>query len=262
MRPRAQPIFLWQPKGNAPEPLRIYQRPTVVDPFPLTDPAALAGPLASGTERRVIQVEGGWLVALQEGEMGGGLYWVEASTQKVERLDANLFHYIGWIGMTKFGVVGVAGLCHGGPGHLTSVLEIFPGVEEGWLLRPLAVVKGCPGDVSVGAGGDSVVVAAGGGALERIDEKFRQGIPEVTQREVATYPDYLLPWQVIPTLGPGTSEEIYYVSFGQTLARFSKQGAEWYSPATCASLVVGPDGKNCECVAARAEPPPPAVPAP
>jgi hypothetical protein len=158
----------------------------------------------------------------------------------VQQLDANLLYYVGWVGAFEFGVVGVAGLCHGATcTQRTSAYEVFHAPDEGWRLLPIAVFAGCPSAVGAGAQGRSLLVAAGCGGLQRIERD--------SARTVATWPDYLQPWQVTSARHAADPEELYYVSFGRVLARFGQNRAEWFAPLDCATVATGPNAE-CSCV--------------
>lgn len=237
-----RPWLSWQGEGERARPVAITRLPARVDPLPFEPPEVLKVAPDSGSSRIVIKVDDGWLVAMHRGEFGGGLFWVGASLQ-VQRLDAELGEYVGWIGKLESGVVGVSGLCHGEAcTHRTTVYSVLPAPDAGWRLRPLALFDGCPGAVNVGAAAQSVLVGASCGGLQRID---RDG-----PRQVAAWPKHLYPIQVSSTAGGEQADELYQVSFGRVAASFGPAGAEWFARADCAAVVSGPSNR-CSCVPAR-----------
>jgi hypothetical protein len=237
-----QPWLSWQRKGDQLVPERTAARPLVVDALPFASPAVLDVAEGSGGTRSVVKVENGWLVAVNRGEFGGGLFWVRAGTLEAQPLDQNLVDSVRWVGMSKFGILGVAGLCHGDACTLrTSVYEVSRSVEGQWRLRPSAVLKGCPAAVSLDSASESLVVAAPCGALSRLDANGT--------REVAVWPLHLGPTQVVVTGGTSSAEADYYVSFGRVVARFRAGHAQWFAPLECATVVTEPTGR-CGCVGA------------
>lgn len=237
-----RPWLFWQGESERAQLVRIARLPTRVDPLPFAPPAMLNVSADSGTTRMVTKVKDGWLVAMQRGEFGGGVFWVQADTLEVKQLDAHLGEHVGWIGALESGVVGVAGLCHGEMcTHRTSVYEILPWPDGGWRLQPLALFNGCPGAVGFGVGNDSVLIGASCGGLQRVD---RRGA-----RQVADWPRYLYPIQVSSAAPSEVTDELYYVSFGRVAARFGPAGAEWFAPNDCIGVESGTRNR-CRCVPA------------
>jgi hypothetical protein len=108
-------------------------------------------------------------------------------------LDENLAEAIRWIGPSEFGILGVAGFCHGDACALrTTVYEVAPAVvDEGWRLRPLALLKGCPAATELDPAGKSLVAAVHCGALHRISAQATS--------DIATWPAHLSPSQLLVT---------------------------------------------------------------
>jgi hypothetical protein len=235
----AQPWLTWQGDGEQLAPMRMKARPMTVAPLPFAAPAVLHVAIGAGV-RTVVRVDDGWLVAVDRGENSGGLYSVRADTLQARRLDESLIQPVRWIGESQFGILGVAGLCHGDAcAQRTSVYEVSPAIEGGWGLRPLALMNGCPAAASLDPAGASLVVAAQCGALYRIEAD--------AAHEVAAWPPHLGPTQVVVT--GSAAEVVYHVSFGRVLARFRAGGAEWFAPLECASLATELTGR-CRCVSA------------
>jgi len=214
----------------------------VADPLPFAPPPQLDMRAGSGGSRTAVQVENGWLVAVDRGEAGGGLYSVRAGTLEMQRLDENLADAIRWVGMSEFGILGIAGLCHGDACALrTTVYEISPSIEGGWQLRPRALLKGCPAAIGLDPAGMSLAIAAHCGALHRIEADGASN--------AAAWPTALSPIQVLVTRSAGSAEAVYLVSFGRVAARFRASQSEWFAPLECASVVTEPNGL-CRCVSA------------
>jgi hypothetical protein len=103
------PWFVWVQRGDQIVARSARENPTQVDSLPFEAPIELAV-RARGTRRSVVSQPNGWLVAMDDGEFGGGLYWVEAGTLRLRRLDSNLVDPIRWIGARGNRIVGVSGL--------------------------------------------------------------------------------------------------------------------------------------------------------
>jgi len=234
----AQPWLMWQGAGDQLAPRRMAARPVVVAPLPFAAPPVLE--VGSSGTRTVVKVANGWLVAVDRGENGGGLYWVRAETLEAQRIDGSLIDSVRWVGTSEFGILAVAGLCHGDAcAQRTSLYELSSTVEGGWGLRPLALLKGCPAAISLAPAGTALVVAAHCGALHQIEAD--------AAREVAVWPRHLGPVQVVVTRS--AADAVYYVSFGRVVARFRAGQSEWFAPLECASVATEPSGR-CRCVSA------------
>jgi hypothetical protein len=100
----------------------------------------------------VVEGAKAWLVALDVGEFGEGLYSIGKESRKAVRLDLQLPEAVRWIERLDFGVVAVAGLCHGeGCARATRVYRVDPS-PTGWTLAPLAELAGCPVAISASSG--------------------------------------------------------------------------------------------------------------
>jgi hypothetical protein len=189
-------------------------RPRVVEPLmSASEPPELAAP--SG-DRRVIEVAGGVLVALDRGEFGAGLYHLPSGAAQAEALDSHLSERIHWIGQTRDHIFGVSGLCHGVACdlHQTSVVfevRLDP-VESGeaWRIAPIAVLPGCPESVAIDAAARDHDAAA----------------------TIATWPTWLGARDIAEVRG--VTAPVYFVSFGTLLGRFSAGQSSWFSAPECA----------------------------
>jgi hypothetical protein len=75
---------------------------------------------ASEATRFVVDVEDGWIVALNAGEFGGGLYWIARDGSQVRTL--NDWDNVAALVKTTFGVVALTGLDHMMPGKGKALL--------------------------------------------------------------------------------------------------------------------------------------------
>lgn len=195
----------------------------------------------AGDVRTIVSVDGGWLVAIDRGEdAGSGLYSVRAGDAGTQRLDGVLSQPVRWITKVGFGVVGVAGLCHGDAcaSRATAYQITRLSGDSSWQLYPLALLPGCPAAFATEPAGDSLLVASACGGLYRI------GATGATR--IAAWPQHLHPHQLASPRGNGAGA--YYVSFGGVAARFTASAIEWYAPSDCPHLERGPDNL-CRCVA-------------
>jgi hypothetical protein len=206
------------------------RRPRVVAALPSSDePPELA---VSVGERRVIEVAGGVLVAIDQGEFGAGLYHLAEGAARPEALDSHLSDRIHWIGQTRDRIFGVSGLCHGVAcdNHKRSVVfEVrleFAGsgddMRQAWRIDPIAVLPGCPNAISIDAAERAVLVATCHG-LFRVDD--------LAATTIATWPTWLDAMNVAEVRGVGAP--IFFVSFGSLIGRFSAGQSNWYSAPEC-----------------------------
>lgn len=175
---------------------------------------------------------GGWLVAIDRGEFDGGLYSVRAGDPVAQRLDGVLWEPVRRITKVDFGIVGVAGLCHGDAAlNRTTAYQVTQSEESGWQLRTLAFLPGCP-DASATVG-DSLFIASAG--------LYRIGKTGATR--VATWPEHLPAYQLLIN----SRGDTYYVSFGGVAARFTASATEWFAPRDCPHLEREPGSILCRC---------------
>lgn len=80
-----------------------------------------------GRRWQTIETDTSWLVTLNDGEFGAGLFAVHREAKEARRLDAQLPEPIRWVGKTASGIVAIAGLCHGeGCSRNTYVYHLVP----------------------------------------------------------------------------------------------------------------------------------------
>lgn len=232
-----QPWLLWQTRADELVPLRRARWPAVVDALPFRIPAELEA--KGGSSRTVVTVNDGWLVAMDHGEFGAGLYWVESRSLRLHVLDARLADRVRWVGASGSSILAVAGLCHGisCEGKRTSIYEVRHGADGRWQLSPTAVFDGCPAAVAIAPSDQALLVASDCGTLQRVD---RNGA-----RPVLSWPRGLQPVDIIARDEPGT----YHMSFGPYLAHFTSKGADWFAARECVKAELQATG-DCRCVAA------------
>jgi hypothetical protein len=166
-------------------------------------------------ERTLVEERRGWLVAMNGGEFSGGLFWVPRGTAQPVPLDRVLVEPVRWITRTSFGIVGVAGLCHGyGPELKTVVYELHDVLgDDHWRLRLLSVFPGCPTALALAPGGDAVLVLADFGGLKRVDRAGTQ--------TVAMWSQLLSPMELVATGGPDSPRRAPSGSRARTARSFA-----------------------------------------
>ncbi len=186
-----------------------------------TLPPELAQPAVSGAERRVVEGDKAWLVALNVGEFGEGLYSVDKESLQTVRLDLQLPEAVRWIERLDFGVVAVAGLCHGeGCARATRVYRVDPS-PTGWTLVPLAELGGCP-----------VAIAASRGDREALllTCSATHSIRSSGLATAARWQGNLIPVHFSDAVQRDASGALY-VSFGPVVARFAPGATPaWFGP--------------------------------
>jgi hypothetical protein len=180
-------------------------------------------------DRRVIEVAGGVLVALDQGEFGAGLYHLPSGAAHAEALDSHLSDRIHWIGQTRDRIFGVSGLCHGlaCDTHQRSVVfevRLVP-VESGeaWRIDPITVLPGCPEAVAIDAAERAILVATCHGLFH---------VDHLAATTIATWPTWLGALDVAEVRG--VTAPVYFVSFGTLIGRFSAGQSSWFSAPECA----------------------------
>jgi hypothetical protein len=99
------------------------------DPAPWDDSDALGS-------RYVVEVKDGWIVALDRGEFGGGIWWVSKDGSRYQTLGhANVAELV----KTKVGVLAATGLDHGINGH-GEVLLIKQNARGRWRAKHFASI--------------------------------------------------------------------------------------------------------------------------
>jgi len=205
-------------------------RPRVVAPLPSSnEPPELA--VAVG-DRRVIEVAGGALVAIDQGEFGAGLYHLTDGAAQAEALDSHLSDRIHWIGQTRDRIFAVSGLCHGVAcdAHKRSVVfevRLVPvgagdDMRQAWRIDPIAVLPGCPDAIGLDGVERTILIATCHG-LFRVDD--------LAATTIATWPTWLGATEIAEVRG--VDAPIFFVSFGTLIGRFSAGQSSWFSPPEC-----------------------------
>jgi hypothetical protein len=167
---------------------------------------------------------------MDAGEFGGGLYAWDESASSAAQLDAALPEAIRWIERFDFGIVGVAGLCHGeGCARTTAIYDIRR-AAAGWSVSRLAELRGCPIRVVRESGDEALLLTCR--ALHSITAS---GVVPVAEWQEGLHP---VPWEGSAVRdSTGTS----YVSFGQIVGRFAGQATpRWFARRSCADGRVAP----------------------
>ena len=219
--------------GQSVLPTRYRRRPSWVAALPGDrEPPELAATLG---DRRVIEVAGGALVALDQGEFGAGLYHLPNAAEHAEPIDAGLSDRIHWIGQARDRIFGVSGLCHGESCaqhkrsvvfevRLDAVAVAGAGERDAWRIDPVAVLPGCPDEIAIDQAERAVLVATCHG-LFRVDE--------LGYTTLATWPSWIPAATDIADVR-GIDAPVYFVSFGALIGRFGAGQANWFSVPECA----------------------------
>ncbi|MDF3068465.1 MAG: hypothetical protein K0R38_4066, partial [Polyangiaceae bacterium] len=194
------------------------------DPLPGAEvPLELSQAAVPGTRRTALRDDAGWLVAMDAGEFGGGLYAWDERASSATQLDAALPEAIRWIGRFDFGIVGVAGLCHGEGCALTTAIYDIRRAAAGWSVSRLAELQGCPIRVIRASGDEALLLTCR--ALHSITAS---GVVPVAEWQEGLHP---VPWEASAVRD---STGAAYVSFGQMIGRFAAQTTpRWFARRSC-----------------------------
>jgi hypothetical protein len=210
----------------SPDALRLHQ-----DPLP---PEINLREVAVGTkgERRVLRVEDGWLVGIDVGEFGGGLWWFGPEGGGGRKLSAE--NVVGFARTSK-GVLALTGLAHMGLDY-GKVLSITDGAGEGRKVEPFADLGAAP-QTFVEESPDSLLILTTR-ALLRVSASG-----EVEQLLPTTYSS-LYPNSM--TLSPSG---VVHVGMRHFVTRLTPAAGgykeEWFVPAGCAKFRLR--GFDCVC---------------
>jgi len=201
------------------------------------------GPLPGGPSsvRQVVSRSDGYFAAIDEGEWGGGLFWVPQDTRRAQRVDAPGRDAIRWIAELGFGTVAVCGMCHGDAcASKARIFLVERAPVQPWRLKPLAELTGCPASVTIEPGAAALLLGTCG-VLYRIT-------PQALE-PVARWNRALLPRDVQVAIEQGA--RVYYVNFGTIVARFEAAAPPtWLAPQDCAHFALDASGR-CSCTASR-----------
>lgn len=190
-----------------------------------------------GRRWRTITSDTGSLVALNDGEFGGGLFFVHRDGAEGRRLDAHLPEPIRWIGKTASDTVAVAGLCHGeGCTRKTHVYHLVP-TQADWELRLAATLNGCPQSIQDGATEPEVLIATCG----ELHSVSTSGVRLLSTWDKALHAGS---WRGAAARDANGNA---YVSFGRVIGEF-RQGApaEWFVPSACLQPGAA-ESADCKC---------------
>jgi hypothetical protein len=208
------------PRASSAQP-----RPPRWDALPAAAvPPEVAQAVVSGARRRVIEDEKGWLVAMDAGEFGGGLFTLDKGASTAKSLDAELPERIRWIERFDFGAVGVSGLCHGEGCATASYVYSIERAASGWSVSQLAELKGCPSKI-LGTPGGSEALLLTCRALHRITAS---GVAAVAQWQEGLYP---VAWE---GAAMRDSTGAIFVSFSELIGKFAHEAAPtWFARKSC-----------------------------
>lgn len=177
--------------------------------------------------RHIREVKQGWLIGFDDGEFGGGLWWVDASASAPQKLSGK--NVLGFVGLRERILV-MAGLMEQG-----SVLEAFRDSARQWQVRTVANLGSRP-SVWAGASDDSVVIVTADGVVRLASSG------DVTQVIKSDFSG-LFPSSIV--LMPGGT---IYIGMFQFIVRVRPVGPdyaeEWFVHSSCQRFEV----KDQECV--------------
>lgn len=179
-----------------------------------------------------VELQGGALVAIDHGEFAeSGLFWRAEGTQTLLPVEVALEVPIRRVFHTADGIVGVAGLCHGGGPFVTKLVSLVAtDTPAKWDAQVIANVRGCPAVVQVNPYDDSMVIATAEG----------EGLVSASQSKttvVATWPANYHPKELHISRANGSEVVGFYLGFGKVLAVFQNGKGSWYTVRGCAGTI-------------------------
>ena len=188
----------------------------------------------SKSARRVLRVEDGWLVGLDAGEFGGGLWWFNSDGGDGKLLSND--RVVGFAEGPK-GVLVLTGIAHLGVDH-GEVLLVKGGAGVGRSVEPLADLGAAP-RAFVAETGDSLLVMTTR-ALVRVKSSG------AVERLMNT--NYGMLYANSMTLSPSG---VIHVGMRHFITRLTPSAdgykEEWFVPASCPSFSI----RDFDCVCAR-----------
>jgi hypothetical protein len=190
--------------------------------------------VGSKADRHVIRVNDGWLVGMDVGEFGGGLWWFSADGQRNKKLlDENV---VGFANSSK-GVLVLVGLA-----HMTlddgKILRITDGVAGNRKLEQLVDLGSAPATFAIESPDALIVLTTTG--LVRVRTSG--------QKENLLRTEYE---SLYPTSMTLSSSGLIYVGMRQFVTRLTPTGntyqEEWFVPADCTKFSI----RDFDCVCAR-----------
>ena len=192
--------------------------------------------VGSKGERHVIRVGDGWLVGLDAGEFGGGLWWFSSDGASSKRLaDLNV---VGFAESSK-GVLALAGLAHMGS-DAGKVLRVTEGAAGNRKVEALADLGAAPSTFAMESPDSLLIVTTRGLVRVRTSGAMEQLLPV----------DYSLLYPNSMTLSPSG---VIHVGMRHFITRLTPTGEsykeEWFVPTGCSSF--GIRNYDCVCVSGR-----------
>jgi hypothetical protein len=187
--------------------------------------------VGSKADRHVIPVNDGWLVGMDVGEFGGGLWWFSSNDRRSKKLsDENVHGFAN----TSIGIMAFVGLAHLGldSGH---VLRITDGKAGNRKVKVLAELGSAP-EAFVVESPDTVIIMTTMG-LVRVRTS---GVVErlLTTNYESLYPNSL----TLSTSG------VLYVGMRHFVTRLTPTGntykEEWFVPEDCTKFTI----RDLDCV--------------
>ena len=192
--------------------------------------------VGSKADRHVIRVNDGWLVGMDVGEFGGGLWWFSADGQRSKKLSNE--NVVGFADTSR-GVLVFVGLAHLGLDD-GKVLRINDSVGVTKKLEALVDLRSAPVAFAIESP-DAVLVLTTTGLVRvrtfgNVDHLLKT--------------DYELLYPTSLTLA---SSGVVYIGMRHFVTRLTPTGGtykeEWFVPADCAKFTIR--DTDCVCAATR-----------
>jgi len=191
--------------------------------------------VGSKADRHVIRVNDGWLVGMDVGEFGGGLWWFNGDGLRGKKLsDENV---VGFANTSK-GVFVLVGLAHLGLDN-GKVLRITDGVGGNRKLEPLVDLGSAPAAFILESPDALIVLTTTG--LVRVRTSGKLESLDKTEYE-SLYPNSM-------TL---SSSGVLYIGMRHFITRLAPTGntysEEWFVPTDCTKFTI----RDIDCVCSAA----------
>ena len=207
------------------------------DPLPpeITSRDVAAG---SKTERHVIRVSDGWLIGLNRGEFGGGLWWFSSDGKRSKRISGE--PVVGFADSSK-GVLSLVGLA-----HLFSdsgrVLRISDGKDGNRTIEMAADLGSAPRTFVVESPESILVITTHGLARVQTSGKVERLF---TARYGLLYPNSMAL----------SASGVIYVGMRHFVTRLTPTGngykEEWFVPTDCSRFRIRTSNLSCVCVSGK-----------
>jgi hypothetical protein len=190
----------------------------------------------AGEERHVIRVSDGWLIGINLGEFGGGLWWFDSGGKRSKKLSND--NVVGFAS-TSNGVLVLAGLAHLSLDE-GKVLRVTEGANGNRKVEPLVDLGSAPDTFAMESTGAMLVLTRAG--LVRVNTTGK------TEQLMKTNYQLLYP-NSMTLSGSG----VISIGMRHFVTRLTPTGStyqeEWFVPVDCPTFAVR--DLDCVCASAR-----------